>query len=288
VTIGQQFNNALSSMAGAERIFRLLDTQPDWQDPPDAEKPSLRGRVEFRGIGFAYNAARPVLSDVSFVAEPGQMIALVGHTGSGKTTIINLIAKFYLPTSGELMLDGLDVRRIASGALHAQMGLVLQQNFLFAGTVMESIRLGRRDATDEEVVDAVRKLDCLDAFESLPDGFQTAIGERGSGISLGQRQLICFARAMLANPRILLLDEATSSIDTLTEVRIQHALALLLKGRTSFVVAHRLSTIRHADKLLVMDKGRIVERGTHTELLATGGTYAALYRQFVRAGQIRE
>jgi ATP-binding cassette subfamily B protein len=288
ISIGQQFNNALSSMAGAERIFRLLDTRPEWQDPPDAVRPRLQGRVEFRGVGFAYNPAQPVLSEVSFLAEPGQTIALVGHTGSGKTTIINLIAKFYLPSAGELLLDGVDVRRIDSNALHGQMGLVLQHNFLFTGTVMENIRIGRRDATDEEVVAAVDRLDCRAAFEALPHGFQTPIGERGAGISLGQRQLICFARAMLADPRILILDEATSSIDSLTEARIQHALALLLQGRTSFVVAHRLSTIRHADLLLVMNRGRIVERGTHAELLATGGTYAALYRQFVRAGQIRE
>jgi ATP-binding cassette subfamily B protein len=276
-------------MAGAERVFRFLDTRPDWHDAPGAlALPAVRGQVEFRHVTFAYKPGRPVLHDISFTAEPGQTIALVGHTGSGKSTITNLIAKFYLPTAGELLLDGLDVRRIASDSLHRQMGLVLQQNFLFTGTVMESIRLGRREATDAEVVDAVRKLGCLDAIESLPDGFQTQIGERGAGISLGQRQLICFARAMLADPRILILDEATSSIDTLTEARIQQALALLLKGRTSFVVAHRLSTIRHADMLLVLNRGRIVERGTHTELLEAGGTYAGLYHQFVRAGQIKE
>lgn len=288
ISIGREINNAFSSMAGAERIFHLLDTQPDWTDPPDAEHPRLQGRVEFRGVHFAYNPAQPVLSDINFIAESGQTIALVGHTGGGKTTIINLIAKFYLPTAGELLLDGLDIRRISSDTLHRQMGLVLQHNFLFTGTVMESIRLGRHNATDDEVIEAVRKLDCLDAFTALPHGFQTLIGEHGAGLSLGQRQLICFARAMLANPRILILDEATSSIDTLTEARIQHTLTLLLKGRTSFVVAHRLSTIRHADLLLVLNRGRIVERGTHTELLATGGSYAGLYRQFVRAGQIRE
>ena len=288
ISIGNMYNQALSSMAGAERVFQFLDTAPAWQDPPDAQPCTLQGRVEFRRLHFAYNPDAPVLCDSTFTAEPGQTIALVGHTGSGKTTIVNLIAKFYLPTGGELLFDGVEIRRIQSASLRRQLGMVLQQNFLFAGTVIENIRLARPGATDDEVREALRRLDCLDAMEALPEGLHTAVGERGAGISLGQRQLICFARAMLADPRILILDEATSSIDTITEIRIQHALAILLRGRTSFVVAHRLSTIRHADLLLVIDHGRIVERGTHAELLAAGGAYAGLYRQFVRAGQIRE
>jgi len=288
VVIGNLYNQALASMAGAERVFHLLDTQPAWEDTADARPHELRGRVEFRNLQFAYRPEAPVLRDISFTAEPGQTIALVGHTGSGKTTVANLIAKFYLPTGGELLFDGVEIRRIQSASLRRQLGMVLQQNFLFAGTVIENIRLARPDATDDEVREALRRLDCLDAMEALPEGLHTAVGERGAGISLGQRQLICFARAMLADPRILILDEATSSIDTITEIRIQHALAILLRGRTSFVVAHRLSTIRHADLLLVIDHGRIVERGTHAELLAAGGAYAGLYRQFVRAGQIRE
>ena len=282
--LGNQYNQALSAMAGAERVFRLLDTPPDWKDPADAiVVDRLEGRVEFRDVTFSYEPGRPVLHEVSFTAEPGQMLAFVGHTGSGKSTIINLISKFYLPDSGQVLIDGLDLTRIQGDSLHANMGIVLQQNFLFAGTVMDNIRLGRPDATDEQIRDAARALDCLDLFDLLPNGLHTVVGERGSGISLGQRQLICFTRAMLADPRILILDEATSSVDTLTEARIQAALARLFEGRTSFVVAHRLSTVRHADRVYVLDHGRVIEQGSHLELLRLGGTYAELYRQFIRA-----
>jgi len=288
IVIGNMYSQALASMAGAERVFNFLDKKPDWQDAPHAHPHSLVGRVEFQHLDFSYKPGTPVLRDITFTAEPGQTIALVGHTGSGKTTIANLIAKFYLPTSGSLLLDGVDIQNITSSSLHSQIAIVLQQNFLFSGNVIENIRLGHPTATDDDVRDVLRRLDCLETIEALPEGLQTHVGERGAGISLGQRQLICFARAMLADPRILILDEATSSIDTITEVRIQHALSILLKSRTSFVVAHRLSTIRHADLLLVLDRGRIVERGTHTQLLESEGTYASLYRQFLRAGQIRE
>ncbi|MGO9611250.1 MAG: ABC transporter ATP-binding protein [Verrucomicrobiia bacterium] len=282
--IGQQFSQAMTAMAGAERVFRLLDTRPDWEEPPTVgELPRIHGRVEFRNVIFSYVPDRPAINDMSFVAEPGQTVALVGHTGSGKSSIVNLITKFYLPQSGQVLIDGFDTRDILGDSLHRQMGIVSQQNFLFTGTVMANIRFARPTAMDEEVVDAVRKLDFLDVIGSLSAGFSTQVGERGTNLSLGERQLVCFARAMLANPRILILDEATSSVDAMTEARIQRALTRLLQGRTSFVVAHRLSTIRHADLVLVLDHGKIVERGTHRQLLAADGAYAELYRQFVRS-----
>ncbi|MBS0260958.1 MAG: ABC transporter ATP-binding protein [Planctomycetes bacterium] len=279
--LGQQYNQALTAMAGAERVFALLDSPPDWQDAADAVAlPPLRGQVEFQQVSFGYSADVPVLHEIDFTVQPGQTIALVGHTGSGKTSIINLIARFYLPTAGSVLVDGYETREITGDSLHHQLGIVLQHNFLFTGTVLENIRVGRPSASDAEVLDAARRLDCYELFADLPQGFQTPVGERGSRLSLGQRQLVCFARALLADPRILILDEATSSVDTLTELRIQQALSTLLQGRTSFVVAHRLSTIRHADLVLVLDHGQIVERGQHAELLAAGGVYAQLCRRF--------
>ncbi len=290
--IGNQYNQALVAMAGAERVFKLIDTKPDWEDAPEAAPladPRGAGgagmRVEFDRVTFGYDPARPVLHDVSFVAEPGQTIALVGHTGSGKSSIINLVAKFYLPTAGALRLDGREVRAITGQSLHRQMGVVQQQNFLFSGTVLDNLRLAKPGATEAEVRAAAARLDCLDILEALPHGLHTEVGERGAALSVGQRQLVCFTRALLADPRLVILDEATSAIDALTEARLQRALAELLRGRTSFVVAHRLSTIRHADCVLVLDQGRVVERGAHAALLARGGHYAALYRQFVQVDE---
>lgn len=280
-TIGTQYTRAMESMAGAERVFRLLDAKPDWEDDSDARAVSIQGKVEFRGVEFAYQPDRPVLEDVNFKVEAGQSVALVGATGSGKTSIINLITKFYLPTSGSIWIDGIDLRKISSQSLRQQLGMVPQQNFLFHGSVLENIRLGKVDATDEEVREAAKGLDVLDLLEALPEGLQTRVGEKGVGLSVGQRQVICFARAMLANPKILILDEATSAIDTVTEARTQKALARLLAGRTSFLVAHRLSTITQCNLILVLEAGKIVEHGSHAVLSRQDGVYAALYRKFM-------
>lgn len=284
-TIGRQYNAALAAMAGAERVFSLLDTQPEAIDDADAQEMPhrLEGYVQFRNVWFEYVKDKQVLRGIEFDAEPGQTIALVGHTGSGKSSVINLICKFYIPTKGRVLVDGYDTRTITSESLAQSIGIVLQQNFLFTGTVLDNIRVGKLGASEEEVAEAARRLGVLDLLEAMPEGLHTDVGERGSNLSLGQRQLVCFTRAMLADPRVLILDEATSSVDTMTEARIQSALNVLLQGRTSFVVAHRLSTIRHATTVLVLDHGRIVERGSHTELLATGGIYANLYRQFIHA-----
>jgi ATP-binding cassette subfamily B protein len=280
--LGNQYNQALTSMAGAERVFKLLDTPPEWSDEPTAQPlPEMRGEVEFRNITFGYDPAIKVLHEINFRARPGESIALVGHTGSGKSSIINLLAKFYLPTEGELLIDGREIRQITGESLHHQIALVLQQNFLFTGTVADNIRFGKLDATPAEMEQVLRQLECWDIVAALPQGIDTPVGERGGLISLGQRQVICFARALIANPRILILDEATSSVDAVTEARLQRALEILLQGRTSFVIAHRLSTIRHADQVLMLDHGRIIERGKHDELIATNGAYARLYERFL-------
>ena len=283
IVIGQQFNAAMSSMAAAERVFKMLDTTPSWRDSPEAEPHAVSGRVEFENLSFEYDPGRTILDNISFTAEPGQTVALVGHTGSGKSTLVNLVSKFYLPTAGRILLDGRDITRITSESLHKQVAVVFQQNFLFTGTLLDNIRMGNPAATDEQVRAALAQLECAEALESLPQGIYTRVGERGAGISLGQRQLVCFARAMVADPRILILDEATSAIDAITEIKIQRALSLLLKGRTAFVVAHRLSTIRNADLVLLMQNGKIIERGSHRELVALDGAYARLHTQFVKA-----
>jgi ABC-type multidrug transport system fused ATPase/permease subunit len=285
--VGEQYNQALTAMAGAERVFRLLDTRPDWQDAADARDfARIQGQVEFHDVTFEYEPGVPVLSDVSFVARPGESIALVGHTGSGKSTIANLIAKLYLPARGRVSIDGEDLRGMSSTSLHRQIACVTQQNFLFTGTVRENILVGRPHASTREIEQALDALGVRDLIEALPAGLDSPVGERGVGLSSGQRQLVCFARAMIAEPRVVILDEATSSVDSVTEARVQDALLRLLVGRTSFVVAHRLSTILHADQILVLDHGRIVERGSHAALLQQDGVYARSYREFVSAQSV--
>jgi len=284
--ISNIYTQMQSAFAGAERIFDLIDRPLQQKDSPEAQiLPPIEGRVVFDHVNFSY-AAKPdptnlVLRDINLLAEQGQTIALVGETGAGKSTMVNLIPRFYDVTSGKMLIDGLDTSEVTLASLRRQIGFVQQDTFLFSGTVADNIRYGRLDATDAEVEEAAKAVSIHDFILALPDGYKTKLGERGTGMSQGQRQLIAFARTVLADARILILDEATSNIDTYTEGLIQNALKRLLQGRTSFIIAHRLSTVRDADLVLVVDKGQIIERGTHDELLALDGHYAELYhRQF--------
>jgi len=276
--ISMLWTNIQNAVAGGERIFGLLDVAPDITDKPEAvEMPTIEGHVVFTDVHFDYNPDEPVLRGISLEARPGETVAIVGPTGAGKTTIINLLPRFYDVKAGQILVDGHDVRDVTRDSLRSQIGLVLQDTFLFSESVLENIRYGRPDASDKEVMAAARLAKADTFIERLPEKYDTVLGERGSGLSQGQRQLLSIARAALANPRILILDEATSSVDTRTERLIQGALEQLLAGRTSFVIAHRLSTIRNADQVLVLNEGEIIERGTHDELLAAGGFYHDLY-----------
>ncbi len=276
--LSQFYTQAQSAMAGLERIFFLLDEPSQLQDAPDAiEMPPIQGEVKFENVTFGYTPNQLVLKGVDLHAQPGQMIALVGPTGAGKSTIINLILRFYDVSGGAVKIDGIDVRSVTQASLRRQIGIVLQDNILFSGTVAENIAFGCPQATQAEIENAAQLANVHEFITSLPQGYATQLGERGAPLSQGQRQLVSIARAVLINPRILILDEATSSIDTRTEALVQDAIARLLQNRTSFVIAHRLSTVTQADRVLVVQQGEIVESGTHAELIARQGIYANLY-----------
>jgi len=272
------YNTIQSALAAAERIFEILDVKPEIRDCEDAvEIPPIKGEIEFRNVTFEYKPGKPVLRNISFHIKPKETVALVGPTGAGKSTIIKLICRFYEPKSGQILIDGYDIRKVKLKSLRRQIGIVPQETFLFSGTIMDNIRYGRIDASDEEVIAAAKIVGAHEFIERLPRGYETRIGEGGAGLSVGQKQLIAFARALIRNPAILIMDEATSSIDPYTDLLIRKAMRALLKDRTSIIIAHRLSTVRDADRILVIDDGRIVEEGTHEELIEKGGLYSHLY-----------
>jgi ATP-binding cassette subfamily B protein len=276
-----------SGVASAERVFELLDAPEQTPDPPAPPLPArARGRVAFEHVSFRYREDTPLIEDLSLVVDPGQTVAIVGPTGAGKTTLVNLVMRFYELDSGRITLDGVDIAALPRSLLRARIGMVLQDTWLFGGTIRDNIAYGNPDATEEQLLAAARAT-YVDRFvRSLPDGYDTVVDNEGTSVSAGEKQLITIARAFLADPSLLILDEATSSVDTRTEVLVQHAMAALRSDRTSFVIAHRLSTIRDADLILVMEAGRIVEQGTHAELLAAGGAYRALYEaQFAGAAE---
>jgi ATP-binding cassette subfamily B protein len=276
--LGQLYNKAQQALAAGDRILTILDTKPDVVDLPGTPAiPPIQGTIEFQNMSFRYVPDVPVLKDINLKIKPNQRIALVGFTGAGKSTFVALLMRFYEPTEGKILIDGHDITKVTMKSLRSQMGIVLQDTFLFTGTVMDNIRYGKLTATDDEVIEAAKRVGAHPFIMQLPDGYHTDVRERGGLLSIGQRQLISFARALLADPRILILDEATSSVDPYTELKIQEALEILLKGRNSFIIAHRLSTILNSDVILVMDQGRIIQHGSHHELVAQEGLYKHLY-----------
>ncbi len=285
--LANMYNSIQAALAGAERVFEIIDTPSEVDDAPNAASlNAIRGDVRFDHVNFEYQPGAPIIKNMSLGAKAGEIIALVGPTGAGKTTIINLLSRFYEINSGAISIDGTDIRKVKKADLRRKLGIVLQDTFLFSATVMENIRYGRLDATDEEVIKAAKMADADHFIRQLPHGYQTLLSERASNLSQGQRQMLAIARAILANPGILILDEATSSVDTRTEVRIQKALLRLMQGRTSFVIAHRLSTIRDADNVIVINNGEIVEQGTHQQLLERRGFYHRLYLSQFKGQQI--
>ena len=285
--LANMYNSIQAALAGAERVFEVIDTPPEIQDVPDAYPLDVvHGDVQFEHVNFSYLPGTPVIKDMSLEAKAGQILALVGPTGAGKTTLINLLSRFYEIDGGKITIDGKDIRDIRKADLRQQLGIVLQDTFLFSDTVMENIRYGRLEATDDEVIQAARMADADHFIRQFPDGYQTSLSERAGNLSQGQRQLLAIARAILSDPGILILDEATSSVDTRTEARIQKALLRLMEGRTSFVIAHRLSTIRDADNVIVINEGEIVEQGTHQQLLDKRGFFHHLYMSQFKGQQI--
>ena len=275
--LGNFYNSMVTTGAYVERIFELLDEPEDITDRDGAvELPPIRGHVSFDHVNFSYEPGNPILKDVNFTITPGTSVAIVGPTGAGKTTIVNLLTRFYNPDDGKILIDGLDIQSLQIKSIRKQVGVMLQDSFLFSGTIMENIRYGRLDATDEECIAAAKTVQAHDFIAAFPDGYNTKVTANGGGLSQGQKQLISFARVLLSDPRILILDEATSSVDTQTEKALQKGLDQLLKGRTSFIIAHRLSTIRNSDIIFFVDHGEIVERGNHQELMALNGNYAGL------------
>jgi ATP-binding cassette subfamily B protein len=276
--LSQIYTTMQSAMAASERIFEIMDTPSRVIEKKDAkELPEIKGHVEYKNVSFGYEDNKYVLEKISLIAEPGQTIAIVGPTGSGKSTIVNLLVRLYDPQEGAILIDGQDIRDVSLKSLRSQMGMVLQDSFLFSGSIKENIRYGKLNASEKEIINASEAVSAHRFISQMPSGYDTDVGERGTKLSVGQRQLISFARALLADPKILILDEATSSVDAYTEMLIQKALEELLKNRTSFVIAHRLSTIINADKVLVIENGHIIESGTHQELLEKGGLYQKLY-----------